>query len=97
MSPQDDSQTVNCDGDASEEELRRAFLQNCAKFAVGMPPAISLLVAASKASAGDRDWPYKGDDDDDGDHDDDDDDDWHDDDDDGDWHHDPEYENDPED
>ncbi len=32
----------------SEGAARRAFLTNCAKYAVAMPPAITLLLAAPK-------------------------------------------------
>ncbi len=32
----------------SEGAARRAFLNNCAKYAVAMPPAITLLLAAPK-------------------------------------------------
>lgn len=32
----------------SEGAARRAFLSNCAKYAVAMPPAITLLLAAPK-------------------------------------------------
>jgi hypothetical protein len=34
---------------SSKVEARRAFLKNCAKYAVSMPPAISLLVSAQRA------------------------------------------------
>ena len=38
-----------------EAEARRAFLGNCAKYAAGMPPAIALLLSASRASGDDGD------------------------------------------
>ena len=34
-----------------EVEARRAFLRNCGKYAVAMPPAIYLLLSAKDASA----------------------------------------------
>ena len=41
-------------GESSDEktEARRAFLRNCAKFAAGAPPAITLLLAADQAAGG---------------------------------------------
>ena len=35
--------------ETSKVEARRAFLKNCAKYAIAMPPAISLLVSAEGA------------------------------------------------
>ena len=37
---------------AVSESDRRRFLELCSKFAVGMPPAISLLVSSSESLAG---------------------------------------------
>jgi hypothetical protein len=39
------------ESDRAEAERRRRFLKNCAKFAAGTPPAVALLLSASKASA----------------------------------------------
>ena len=36
--------------ETSEVEARRVFLANCAKYAIGMPPAIALLLSARSAS-----------------------------------------------
>jgi hypothetical protein len=35
----------------SDDERRRRFLKNCAKFAAGTPPAVALLLSASKPAA----------------------------------------------
>lgn len=35
----------------SERSARRAFLQNCAQYAVAVPPAISLVLSVSEAAA----------------------------------------------
>ena len=35
----------------SEDARRRRFLKNCAKFAAGTPPAVALLMSASRAAA----------------------------------------------
>ena len=34
----------------SEDARRRRFLKNCAKFAAGTPPAVALLMSASRAA-----------------------------------------------
>ena len=39
------------DLETSNLEARRAFLRGCAKYAVAMPPAISLLMSADEAFA----------------------------------------------
>ena len=36
---------------ASDVEARRAFLKGCAKYAVAMPPAVTLLLSANPASS----------------------------------------------
>ena len=36
--------------ETSEVEARRVFLENCARYAIGMPPAIALLLSARSAS-----------------------------------------------
>ena len=41
--------------DLSEAAARRRFLKNCAKFAAGMPPAVTLLMHAARVSAQDAD------------------------------------------
>ena len=45
------------DLETSKLEARRAFLKNCAKYAVAMPPAISLLVSAQSAFGQDEPNP----------------------------------------
>ena len=35
----------------SEEQARRKFIKSCAKFAVASPPAITLLLSASRSLA----------------------------------------------
>jgi hypothetical protein len=39
----------------SEVDARRKFLRNCAKFAAGTPPAVALLLSASRQSRADDD------------------------------------------
>lgn len=36
----------------SDAEARRAFLKGCAKYAVAMPPAVTLLLSANPVSSG---------------------------------------------
>ena len=36
---------------ASDVEARRAFLKGCAKYAVAMPPAVTLLLSANHANS----------------------------------------------
>ena len=36
---------------ASDVEARRAFLKGCAKYAVAMPPAVTLLLSANPATS----------------------------------------------
>ncbi len=36
----------------SDVEARRAFLKGCAKYAVAMPPAVTLLLSANPVSSG---------------------------------------------
>lgn len=46
---------VSRESNLSEVEARRRFLKNCAKFAAGMPPAVTLLLQAARASAQEED------------------------------------------
>ena len=46
---------VSREKNISEAEARRRFLKNCAKFAAGMPPAVTLLLQAARAAAQEED------------------------------------------
>lgn len=41
----------------TDAEARRRFLKLCGKYAAAMPPAIALLMSASKVAGG---WGYAG-------------------------------------